>query len=899
MTSNNMYRVGTKPRLLEAASASSSNSHVLDVSKSNTSITESQPRSNSSSVLLDHSTKPNDLGLHNPTAYMLASKVRTSVSFQFVASVTLRIARRLCVTSSPRRRARQPFKRLTFLTGFHKDALPLLSKLTPAESHKLTKRFRSMSVANKSKPRGVALHSLISRIFQATCSSDGMEQESTVEPPPSMTTENQTPTGAVEAKVVCFYRRRDLSVNLIQLADKHQKELGTSGGDAQPEVLHQIHHRELFLSRHLETLPATHIRGKCTVTLHTETEPYHIYLLKDDAFFFKLVYDPLQKTLQADQGSIREGPQYQADVEPYHPPKDSPDECTYEQLLWRPDNDLTPADLDSYLLLIRSLATLGRAFYPPHILRQPTLTMSAAAAARDTTHQFALDTLHSANYNISQALQMLTPNGQPILKLDEMEQWSASEGNLFEEALEKYGKCFYEIQNDFFHGNTLRVLWSSTICGKLLITTFSKSVYIPNYNKPNPVVLYPVTSDSVNSTSGCEGCSNLTSSLWYALGPSISPLKVCVDCWNYWKRYGDLKTTSLSEKVSESVSSNPTSASSSNSHVLDVSKSNTSITESQPRSNSSSVLLDHSTKPNDLGLHNPTAYMLASKVRTSVSFQFVASVTLRIARRLCVTSSPRRRARQPFKRLTFLTGFHKDALPLLSKLTPAESHKLTKRFRSMSVANKSKPRGVALHSLISRIFQATCSSDGMEQESTVEPPPSMTTEKPAHTVPETALDLAVNGLVASDVTSNLKRPASVPQNDEHSDVGIISSKKPNLVIPDDSSTLEVISTNHGSINLGPKRRYTVGSDVDGASTLMYRATQAIKRSRRKLLSLSELRRFGRRPWLELTLDMHSHNGLSNGASSNLKKNLHSTTTSSSAETDRPSPGIITSSSNTH
>nr|AAW25419.1 SJCHGC05871 protein [Schistosoma japonicum] len=226
---------------------------------------------------------------------------------------------------------------------------------------------------------------------------------------------NKTPTGAVEAKVVCFYRRRDLSSNLVQLADKHQKDLGTCGDDAQPDILHQIHHRELFLSRHLETLPATHIRGKCTVTLHTETEPYHIYLPKEDTFFFQLVYDPLQKTLQADQGSIREGPQYQADIEPYYPlTEDSTDESTHEQLLWRPDNNLTPSDLDSYLLLIRSLATLGRSFYPPHILRQPSLTMSAAAAARDTTHQFALDTLHSANYNISQALQMLAPNGQPI-----------------------------------------------------------------------------------------------------------------------------------------------------------------------------------------------------------------------------------------------------------------------------------------------------------------------------------------------------------------------------------------------------------------------------------------------------------------------------------------------------
>ena len=33
---------------------------------------------------------------------------------------------------------------------------------------------------------------------------------------------NKTSTGNVEAKVMCFYRRRDLPNLLVQLADKHQ-----------------------------------------------------------------------------------------------------------------------------------------------------------------------------------------------------------------------------------------------------------------------------------------------------------------------------------------------------------------------------------------------------------------------------------------------------------------------------------------------------------------------------------------------------------------------------------------------------------------------------------------------------------------------------------------------------
>jgi BAH domain. len=44
---------------------------------------------------------------------------------------------------------------------------------------------------------------------------------------------------------------------------------------------HQLKQRELFLSRQVETLPATHIRGKCSVTLLNETESLLSYLNKE------------------------------------------------------------------------------------------------------------------------------------------------------------------------------------------------------------------------------------------------------------------------------------------------------------------------------------------------------------------------------------------------------------------------------------------------------------------------------------------------------------------------------------------------------------------------------------------------------------------------------------------
>ncbi|RLW06903.1 hypothetical protein DV515_00004067, partial [Chloebia gouldiae] len=135
---------------------------------------------------------------------------------------------------------------------------------------------------------------------------------------------NKTANGNVEAKVVCFYRRRDISNSLIMLADKHaimeQREEVEEESETTIEVdltdkqKHQLKHRELFLSRQYESLPATHIRGKCSVALLNETESVLSYLEKEDTFFYSLVYDPSLKTLLADKGEIRVGPRYQADV---------------------------------------------------------------------------------------------------------------------------------------------------------------------------------------------------------------------------------------------------------------------------------------------------------------------------------------------------------------------------------------------------------------------------------------------------------------------------------------------------------------------------------------------------------------------------------------------------------
>jgi BAH domain len=74
---------------------------------------------------------------------------------------------------------------------------------------------------------------------------------------------------------------------------------GNSSGCDQADALsinkrYQIKQRELFLSRQVETLSATHIRGKCCVTLLNEEESMLSYLNKDVSaiiFFYNTLYE--------------------------------------------------------------------------------------------------------------------------------------------------------------------------------------------------------------------------------------------------------------------------------------------------------------------------------------------------------------------------------------------------------------------------------------------------------------------------------------------------------------------------------------------------------------------------------------------------------------------------------
>lgn len=263
----------------------------------------------------------------------------------------------------------------------------------------------------------------------------------------------------IEVKVVVFFRRRDISSSLMTLADKYQYD------ENQEEEIKQmsekdknlLKQRELFYSRQIETIPASTIKGKCTVQLLNESESLASYISKENYYFYTLVYDPQQKTITADKGEIRVGQRYQAEVQSspvFTPqvsgdPADPRDLSEMESLVYTPEHNLTDDDINKFLTIAKSVGTFARALDCSSSIKQPSLHLTAASASRDVTLLYAMQLLHQNSYDLGKAVCALVPSTGPVLCRDEIEEWTAGEATLFEEAIEKYGREFGDIRQDF------------------------------------------------------------------------------------------------------------------------------------------------------------------------------------------------------------------------------------------------------------------------------------------------------------------------------------------------------------------------------------------------------------------------------------------------------------------
>ena len=369
----------------------------------------------------------------------------------------------------------------------------------------------------------------------------------------------------VEVKVQCYYRRRDIPNALIHLADpsfndKHPNK--TVLDNLSPEDKHSLFHRELFLSRQVEKVPAQYIRGKCTVNLISEVESPHMYIDKDDAFFYSLVYDPVNKTLLKDQGEMRVGFRFQAQVEPWVERPLSYDSQDYETPMWDPNCRVSEEEWSKYMIIVRSIGTFSRALHHTTQVRETSLVNSAACASRDIAVAYGHNLLNKCEYNIGNACLELVPENGPLLIQDQSEEWSASEASLFEEASEKYGKDFGEIRKQFLPWKPMPAIieyyymWKTTdryMRQKRIKATEAenklKQVYIPSsgtYNNPNKIPTNAANAELMKFQ--CEGCSCKESTAWFLWGPN-NVCKLCESCWVYWKKFGGLKKPTAFEKT--------------------------------------------------------------------------------------------------------------------------------------------------------------------------------------------------------------------------------------------------------------------------------------------------------------------------------------------------------------
>ena len=98
----------------------------------------------------------------------------------------------------------------------------------------------------------------------------------------------------------------------------------------------------------------------------------------------------------------------------------------------------------------------------------------------------------------------MVPTSGPVLCRDELEDWSSAEANLFEEAIEKYGKDFNDIKKDFLPWKSMRniieyfFMWKTTdryVQQKRIKAIESenklKQVYVPAYTRKSQRVIGP------------------------------------------------------------------------------------------------------------------------------------------------------------------------------------------------------------------------------------------------------------------------------------------------------------------------------------------------------------------------------------------------------------------------
>lgn len=155
---------------------------------------------------------------------------------------------------------------------------------------------------------------------------------------------------------------------------------------------------------------------------------------------------------------------------------------------------------------------------------------------------------------------ILVFQGGLVLCWDEMEEWLVLEVMLFEEVLEKYGKDFNDICQDFLFWKLFVSIVQFYYMWKIIdwyiqqkrlkvveVDSKLKQVYIFIYIKLNfNQIIFVGLKFGMNGVGFqkgliCESCYIIQFVQWYVWGLFNMQCCFCVFCWIYWKKYGGLK----------------------------------------------------------------------------------------------------------------------------------------------------------------------------------------------------------------------------------------------------------------------------------------------------------------------------------------------------------------------
>lgn len=139
---------------------------------------------------------------------------------------------------------------------------------------------------NENNGNGTAKTEPISSPAKTVTSPTSNADGASADPDPAVKMETESDGDNTSSK-----KEEEKTVSVVEI--KTEKEAVEKVEEKEPvdeelnlKQKNQLNQRELFLSKQVEILPATNIRGKCSVTLLNETESFSSYIDKEVSYYY-------------------------------------------------------------------------------------------------------------------------------------------------------------------------------------------------------------------------------------------------------------------------------------------------------------------------------------------------------------------------------------------------------------------------------------------------------------------------------------------------------------------------------------------------------------------------------------------------------------------------------------